>query len=464
MRREGPLGGLGPAIGLGGLAAWLAFAVGVAGGDPAPGPVGGDRAPGPVGGDRAVGAASGDRAVAAGWNARPILVPTRSLSLEPGETIPELFVRGGLSPREARRLVELMRPWAERAGLPPHTVARFHGWPDEGPDRVVLELDPDRRLVFEVEGAVWHVRAETVPVHTDTLVAHGIVRTSIWDADLSGDARDLSPREQGALVAELAGVFAWQLDFYRDPRPGDRFRIALARDVRPDGTLRGFRPLAAEYASADRRLGAYRFAASDEPDRPRFYDDEGRGIRGAFLKAPLDLVRVTSGFAGQRYHPVLGGYLAHRGIDYGAASGTPVRATGDGEVTRAGPAGRYGLMVTLRHPGGYETRYAHLGGIASGIRVGSQVRQGEPIGVVGSTGLSTAPHLHYEFRIRGRPVDPRSVDLPVLRTLSGPDRARFEASRDAQRVRLDAAAPWPPPPGSRQHAPGVASGLAPGGF
>ncbi len=160
-----------------------------------------------------------------------------------------------------------------------------------------------------------------------------------------------------------------------------------------------------------------------------FYDADGTALRGAFLKAPLDLVRITSRFSSSRYHPALGRSRAHQGVDYGAASGTAVRATGDGSITRAGWAGEYGLMIEVDHPGGIRTRYAHLSGVAQGVRPGARVKQGVRIGVVGSTGLATGPHLHYEFLVDGRPVDPSSVDLPFERPLPAMDAKRFARHR-----------------------------------
>jgi len=143
-----------------------------------------------------------------------------------------------------------------------------------------------------------------------------------------------------------------------------------------------------------------------------YYDLEGESLRRAFIRAPLEFRRISSGFSNNRMHPILGQARAHNGVDYAAATGTPVMATADGVVTVRGVSGGYGNLVEIRHSNGYMTRYAHLNGFAPGIRAGGRVSQGEIIGYVGMTGLATGPHLHYEMHRNGGPVDPLSVDIP----------------------------------------------------
>jgi hypothetical protein len=272
------------------------------------------------------------------------------------------------------------------------------------------------------------VAVDSVSVRVDTVVVSGLLDGSLYSARLAGDEGRLSIAEKADLAGQLAEVYAWQIDFYRDPRPGDAFRVAIERAHRPDGSLRSATVLAAEYARGERYLQAFRFMSESDVEA-HYYDGTGSALRGAFLKAPLDLVRVTSRFERSRYHPVLRSVRSHTGVDYGAPSGTPVRATGDGTIVRAGWAGDLGLMIELDHGRGIRTRYAHLGGVADALHRGARVEQGDVIGVVGSTGLSTATHLHYEFRLRGRPVDPASVDLPVERPIPLADSLRFDEAR-----------------------------------
>ncbi len=366
--------------------------------------------------------------------------PVETRSIRPGETMEDLLAQGGLSALERRRFVDLMRPYTDWRAPATDARARFHAWPGEPPVRVELDIDADRTLDFRLAGAVWQVSVDSVPVRPDTVVVSGRVETSLWAATLGGDAGRLSVAEKAELGVRMARVFAWQIDFFRDPGPGDAFRMSLERDLRPDGTVRGARVLAAEYRRGGERLEAYRFEPSDESGA-LYYDADGIALRGAFLRAPLDLVRVTSRFSNARFHPLLGRYRAHTGIDYGAPSGTVVRATGDGRIARAGWAGEYGLMIEIDHGRGIRTRYAHLGGVADGLHPGAAVRQGDAIGAVGTTGLSTAPHLHYEFLLNGGAVDPGSVDLPVERPLPAADSARFARARRAAERLLDRV-PW----------------------
>ncbi len=351
-------------------------------------------------------------------------------TLARGGTLDELIRGTGLSGGEVARLVDLVRPYENPRRLRPGVVAHYEAPPGGTPDRIALVLDADRTLHLSLHGASWRARLDSVPVQVDTVVVTGDVTSNLYSAALGGDADRLSVREKGDLAYLLSRVYEWRVDFYRDVRPGDAFRVAMEREVRPDGSVRVTRVLAAEYRNADRILPAYRFQPSDEL-RADYYDIEGEALRGAFLRAPLDYARVTSRFTERRYHPVLRRYRAHRGVDYGAPSGTPIRVTGDGTVARAGWWGDYGLMVEVRHAAGIRTRYAHLSSIAEKLRPGRRVTQGQTIGRVGSTGLSTAPHLHYEFLLAGRQTDPTRVDLPLERPISDADTERFDRARAA---------------------------------
>jgi len=380
----------------------------------------------------ATGACAGDSngtaTTSAGFGGRPLIRPSNRLSLESGETVPELLARGGLSAPEVRRLLDRIRPYADWTTPDRALEARFHRWPGEPPERLELRIDRDRTLDFTLRGAVWDVDVDSVSVRYDTVVVSGVLDGSLYSAHLAGDEGRLSIAEKADLAAQLADVYAWQIDFYRDPRPGDAFRLAVERARRPDGSLRGTTVLAAEYARGERYLQAFRFVSAIDAEA-HYYDGTGIALRGAFLKAPIDLVRVTSRFAKSRYHPVLRSVRSHTGVDYGAPSGTPVRATGDGTIVRAGWAGDLGLLIELDHGRGVRTRYAHLGGVSDVVHRGGLVGQGDVIGVVGSTGLSTAPHLHYEFRLHGLPVNPASVDLPVQRPIPPADSLRFDEAR-----------------------------------
>jgi murein DD-endopeptidase MepM/ murein hydrolase activator NlpD len=177
----------------------------------------------------------------------------------------------------------------------------------------------------------------------------------------------------------------------------------------------------------------FRFADGSE----EYYARDGESLKRAFLRAPLEFRRISSAFSRSRFHPVLGVNRPHNGIDYAASPGTPVRAVGDGTVTRAGWGGGYGNVVDIRHARGYTTRYAHLRGFASGVRSGGRVRQGDIIGYVGSTGLATGPHLHFEFHLNGRPIDPNSVRDVTGEPLHARNRPAFMAQVARYAVVMD---------------------------
>jgi len=190
------------------------------------------------------------------------------------------------------------------------------------------------------------------------------------------------------------------VDVSRDLVPGDELRMLLERALRPDGSVYATKLLAARLTVAGAPVEAVRSG------RGTYVDRRGRLLRATFLRAPLSFRRMSSAF-GMRFHPILGRWREHRGIDYAAAAGTPVRSVGDGTVIFAGWRGSYGNLVEVRHAGGVVTRYAHLRGYSPAARPGARVRPGTTIGYVGSTGLSTGPHLHFEMLVNGRYTDPR---------------------------------------------------------
>lgn len=270
------------------------------------------------------------------------------------------------------------------------------------------------------------------PVHAagitvDTLFVGGYARGSFTEA-LHVLATGISPEERELVGQHLDKIFAGILDQEGLGYVG-RLRVAFERTLRPDGSARAIRVLTAEAAVAGEVHTAFYF---EREGKPGYYDPFGRSLDEQPWAGPLEHLRVSSGFGLRRLHPILRRVLPHNGIDYAAASGTPVRATADGVVSGAGVRGGYGNLVEIQHPNGYTTRYAHLSRVAAGVRPGMPVRQGDLVGHVGMTGLATGPHLHYEVRRGGRPVDPNGmvVDAGLGRRLATED------SWARERVRL----------------------------
>jgi murein DD-endopeptidase MepM/ murein hydrolase activator NlpD len=347
-------------------------------------------------------------------------------TLRRGETLSELFARQGvkgftLAERSDRTVFD---PRRLRAGLVFNFARRLA---DSIPFRVVVRTGPEERVTLRLAGGSWMAEREPVAWRAEPVVLEGAIESSLYEA-LDGEIPDsvLSGAERVRLAWDLADVFAWQVDFSRDLRSGDRFRVLAQRLVSEEGEVRFGRVLAGDLTVDGTRFTAWYFDGG--PGARGYFDDHGRSLRRAFLLAPVEFRRISSR-PGARRHPVLGTIRRHEGIDYAADVGTPVLAAGDGIVLRREWSGGYGNLIELRHANGITTRYGHLDGFAPGLQVGARVRQGEVLGYVGSTGLATGPHLHYEFRIHGVARDPRQVDFGTGEPIPASARPAFAQER-----------------------------------
>lgn len=346
-----------------------------------------------------------------------------------GETISELFARNGVEGIDLATLAGAVDPRRLRAGLV-FTVRRPLA--DSTPDRIVVRTDPERRVRFTRASTGWDTMVETIAWTPEVVQVEGSIEASLYEALDRGIADSvLTGPERERLAWGIADVFAWQVDFSRDIQPGDRFQVLLERLVSAEGEVRYGRILAADVETDRRHLTAFRFAESDGAG---FFDHDGHSLRRAFLRAPVEFRRISSNFSRARFHPVLGRTRRHEGTDYAASTGTRVMAAGEGVVIRTGRAGGYGNMVEIRHRNGITTRYAHLSRILT--RRGARVSQGERIGLVGSTGLASGPHLHYEFRVNGVARDSRRVDLGNGAPVGTKSRPAFEVERDRLAAQL----------------------------
>ncbi len=374
---------------------------------------------------------------------------TTSDTLRQGETLGELFNRQGLGAVDLEAVVSLLGidPRRLRAGQ----VFNFgHHDSATGPTDVTVRVRPDLETRVARSDDRW--LAEERPIRWDRhpVRLEGRIVTSLYDAMTAATwSEEIDENDRIRLAWDLADVFAWAVDFTRDIQPDDRFAVVFEREVSERGETRLGRILASRLEVAGRRLAAFRFETPD--GRAQYYDEEGTSLRRAFLRAPVEFRRIASGFSRSRKHPILGVWRRHQGIDYSAAAGTPVLAAGEGTVVSAGWSGGYGRMVELRHRSGITTRYAHLRGFAKDIRIGARVGQGEVIGYVGSTGLASGAHLHYEFRQSGVARDPNQVDLGNGEPVPADLRQPFLTERDRLRALLD-----PAPPTTSVAADGVA--------
>ena len=350
----------------------------------------------------------------------PETVPVKVL---PGETFAEAVQRAGVAPDEARRavaaLAEAMDTVNIKAGMAfEAAVARAT---DQGRHAQLVSLSvqpsPAHALTLSrsFDGAL-SLKQMQEKILDDTVAANGQIEGSLYE----------SAQKLGAtptITAQVVKLFSHKLDFQRDIQPGDDFRLVFDRKVTESGKTVEVGEL--RYAELH-GVRFYRFER--DGSGPEFFDENGKNIKGFLLRTPVDGARITSKF-GMRRHPVLGYTRAHQGIDFGAGTGTPILAAGDGVIVESGRKGGYGNWLRIRHSGGWDTGYGHISRYAKGVRRGVRVRQGQVVAYVGSTGLATGPHLHYEIFQRNRRVNPLSAKVPQGTVLAGRELNRFKAEK-----------------------------------
>ncbi len=334
-------------------------------------------------------------------------------ALEQDETLGELL-EGVLDANDQYDFVIAFMERADPRRLRPGTEVAFR-WLTAAPSElraVDIAVDADLTLRMTPSPAGWRSSVMTTPVVTDTVWVSSEIQTTLWDAVIGSENKEgLDPRNLAEFFQDLNDIFQWQVDFSRDIRSGDFFRFSYERAVRPDGTMRRGHVLSAELVNRGRSYEAVWFDPNGDGNGT-YYDEDGNSVRLRFLRSPIEYRRISSGFSNSRFHPILQTWRAHRGVDYAASRGTPVRATGNGVVIERERQSTYGNTIVVRHSNGWTTRYAHMNSFFPGIRVGSAVDQSDLIGYVGMTGLATGPHLHYEMRQYGTFKDPETIQLP----------------------------------------------------
>lgn len=323
-----------------------------------------------------------------------------------------------------------LRPGQEFAltlGWPNQTLFQLASDDTPGEARLIgldFRADPANRirLTRDKKGALIGEKS-VIPMTTRVLSVSGRIDGSLY----------LSAKAEGApdqIIADLADAFAYDVDFQREIFGGDEFEAIFEAKYDDRGKLVAVGDIIyarLKWRGRSKEKGYYRFAEQD--GRSDFYDATGQSAKRLLMKTPIDGARLSSRF-GTRKHPILGYARAHKGVDFAAARGTPIKAAGDGVIERADRYGSFGNYVRIRHANGYQTAYAHLNGFARGIRKGKRVDQGDIIGYVGTTGRSTGPHLHYEVHLHGTAVNPQTLKIATGKELTGAELARFKAQRD----------------------------------
>jgi murein DD-endopeptidase MepM/ murein hydrolase activator NlpD len=340
-----------------------------------------------------------------------------SLTIGRGDTLDKLFRKHDLDLGHLSEIAKLDEARKRFRKLKPGD--QFEITHDEG-DLVSMYSNLSLTSALKIERAESGFKAEIVdrPIEKRKRLAYGTIQSSLFES--AADA-GLSDR----VIMNIAGIFAWDVDFVLDIRSGDNYYVQY-EEIWQDGEyVTDGEIVAAEFNNNGRTHQAIRFI--DDEGRSDYYTPDGHSVRKAFLRAPVDFTRISSNFNPRRRHPILNTIRAHRGVDYAAPRGTPIKAAGDGKVIFRGVKGGYGNTIILQHGGNITTLYAHMSRFA-GVRIGSRVRQGQTIGYVGSTGLATANHLHYEYRLNGVHRNPRTVELPQADPIDQRYRRQFLAT------------------------------------
>lgn len=352
-----------------------------------------------------------------------------SVVVKRGDSMALIFSRLGLSAADLHTIMQLGDATVSLRRIMPGQELRFL---IEDGQLQALHYDPDNRHTLEItrDGNGFTTDMVEAELTIRTRAAVATINSSLF---LAGQRAGLSDN----LIMQLVALYGWDVDFALDIRSGDQFMVIFQESYRDDVKVRDGPILAAEFVNRGRELRAVRYVHED--GSIDYYSDSGDSMRKAFIRTPLDVYRISSHF-GPRRHPVLHNMRMHRGVDYAAPTGTPIRAAGDGRVTHLGRKGGYGNTIILRHGGRYTTLYAHMSRFANGLRNGNTVKQGQVIGYVGATGMATGPHLHYEFRVDGVHKDPLKVELPQAESIPKEQLATFKSRTRPLLAELDALA------------------------
>jgi len=363
---------------------------------------------------------------------QPPKLTTETIRLEKDDTMVGALLRHDLAADTAYEIINALKAaGANLRTLRPGDEFQLERQPTGQPAALSLAQSAWLHFRASEENGHWKVERTEIEPEIRVEVRQGEVTNSLWDAVENGAVAPSS-------LLEMVQIFESAFDFTADTRPGDRFRILVETRYANGSQIDFGRILAAQYISDDQTLTGIGFAASGNPtDRLAYYDADGNSLKRMFLRSPLEFSRISSGFTYRRPHPVLGGVRPHLAVDYAAPTGTPVWSVADGTVTFAGRKGGNGNQVVVRHRAGYETYYNHLSRIGKGIRRGKHVTQKQIIGYVGSTGISTGPHLDYRVRHNGKFVNPMNEKFLPGKKIETNQHARFTSHAQAMLARLD---------------------------
>lgn len=353
----------------------------------------------------------------------PIRVP---LTVSKGDTLMQLLVKAQVPRAEAHEAVQALKDVYNPRDLLPGTNIELNFLPGREekskPSFLGLNFEPSVERLVSVARTWAGFQADEVmrPLKNEATRVSGTISNSLYEDAVKAGLPAM-------IVVELIRNFSYDVDFQRDIQPNDKFEVMFDRMVDEDGrTARNGKVLYADLILGGTSHRIYHFVTPD--GAADYYNAKGESIRKALLRTPVDGARLTSSF-GRRMHPILGYTVQHKGVDFGAVSGTPIMAAGAGTVVEAGWKGAYGRYVRIRHNSGYSTAYAHMSQFGRNIKAGARVSQGDVIGYVGATGRVTGPHLHYEVLLNNKQINPMSAKVATGQKLGGKQLAAFNAEK-----------------------------------
>lgn len=352
----------------------------------------------------------------------------QKFEVKSGDNLSTIFPRAGLTARDVYEVAQIGDEIKPLLNLRPGQIVRFGFDADEALAQIKLQLSPVKTLTVSRTDEGFETQTTKREYQRKQREVAGQIDSSLF---LDGRNAGMSDR----LIMEMAHVFGWDIDFALDLRQGDSFKVIFEENYLDGKKVGDGNILAAEFTNRGRTFRAVRY--TDDEGNSAFYAPDGASMRKAFTRTPVPVSRISSRFNPNRKHPVLKTSRPHRGVDYAAATGTPILSTGDGRVDFIGSKGGYGKTIVLSHAGKYTTLYAHMSRFKAGLKRGHRVKQGETIGYIGTTGLSTGPHLHYEFRVNGVHKDPLKVALPEAEPIADKYLADFKSRSQPLLASLD---------------------------
>lgn len=352
----------------------------------------------------------------------------KTVTVANGDTLSTVFSKVGLSSNTLHEVINSSKEAKQLSRLKVGQELQFQLSEEGQLESLHSQLSDLESISLSKTDSGYDFKREMVKPDVHESYAHGVINSSLF---VAAKRAGLSHN----LTMDLANIFGYDIDFAMDIREGDEFEVIYQNKKVGDKSVGTGNILSARFTNRGKTYTAVRY--TDKQGNVSYYDADGNSMRKAFIRTPVDFARISSRFSNGRKHPILNKIRAHKGVDYAAPRGTPIKAAGDGKVILAGRKGGYGNTIVLQHGSRYRTLYAHMQGFAKGVRTGGSVKQGQIIGYIGTTGLSTGPHLHYEFQVNGTHVDPLSQKLPMSDPIARQEKQRFLQQSKPLMARMD---------------------------